>query len=557
MTVVTIELPQSTLNVTGEGLDTEGEFLRDDEPVSLDEMPLLEDLLHVAVLCNNASLPASQDGDDEAVGEPMEVALLVAGAKAGIQRDALLDDQPEMREEAFDPEIKMMATFHEADSGFQVAVKGAPEAVLEVSSRMRTPDGDSALDDEHRQRWLEQDNEMAAEGLRVIALATKTVDGEEADPYADLTFLGLVGLLDPPRKEVQPAIESCQQAGIRVVMITGDHPGTAKRVALAVGLVGDEDVEPLLGSDISPLEDLTEEKRERLREANILARVNPEQKLTLVSLYQEAGSIVAMTGDGVNDAPALKKADIGVAMGQRGSQVAHEAAEMILQDDAFDTIVAAVHQGRVIFGNIRKFVYYLLSCNVSEIMLVTLASLLGAPLPIRPLQILFLNLVTDVFPALALGVGEGDPHIMEKPPRDPSEAILTPAHWRGVVGYGALLTAAVWAALWVALSRLGYEETRAVTISFLTLAFAQLWHVFNMRDKDSGFLRNDIVRNVWVWGALALCTLLLLAAGYAPGISDVLETVPLSLTDWGIVMGASLAPVVVGQGLKVLGVGAS
>jgi Ca2+-transporting ATPase len=330
-------------------------------------------------------------------------------------------------------------------------------------------------------------------------------------------------------------------------MVTGDQPATASYVARAVGLVGDDDQAVLKGADLRPPERSAEEQRERLRRARILARVSPEQKLHLIAIHQHAGAVVAMTGDGVNDAPALKKADIGVAMGRRGTQVAREAADMVLTDDAFGTIVLAVRQGRIIFDNIRKFVVYLLSCNVSEVLVLAVATVAGTQLPILPLQILFLNLVADVFPALALGVGPGEPGIMRRRPRPANEPILTRRHWAAVAGYGSLITLATLGAFFVALHVLSLDDTGAVTISFLTLALAQLFHIFNMRDRASRLLANDIVRNIWVWAALLLCLLLLAAALYVAPFAQVLQLVPPAPTGWLVIVAFSLAPVLLGQ----------
>ena len=559
MTVTHLALPSvedtaSQIDVSGEGLKLEGRFSRDDHEFDPDEDEILRRALEVGVLCNNASL-TDNDEDDElsAVGEPTEVALLVAGAKAGIRREELVEAMPEVREVAFDPEIKMMATFHErreGNGGYRVAVKGALEPVIEASTHVLTADGKRELTDDERQAWIEQNHEMAEQGLRVIAMATKTVDSSESEPYEGLTFLGLDALLDPPRSEVRDAIKAAQKAGVKVVMITGDQSATARNVAQAVGLVDDGDAEVIYGGALRDIKGMGEDELKRLLEAPIFARVSPEQKLDLIAAHQESGAIVAMTGDGVNDAPALKKAEIGVAMGQRGTQVAKEAADMVLKDDAFSTIVVAIEQGRAIFNNIRKFVLYLLSCNVGEIMIVGLASLFNAPLPILPLQILFLNLVTDVFPALALGVGEGDPHLMERPPRDPEEPILTRQHWLSIVGYSAVITVAVLGALALAMLWLGMEQSEAVTVSFLTLAFAQLWHVFNMRDRDSGFIRNDITQNRWVWGALALCSGLLLLAVYVPGLANLMKVRNPGAEGWGLILGMSFVPWAVGQILK-------
>jgi Ca2+-transporting ATPase len=372
------------------------------------------------------------------------------------------------------------------------------------------------------------------------------------EPYQGLTFLGFQALLDPPRGDVRDSIKAAQDAGVRVVMVTGDQPATAQNVAQAVGLVEAADAEVIHGGEVGDLKSLSDDERKQVLRAPIFARVSPEQKLDLIAIHQEDGAIVAMTGDGVNDAPALKKAEIGVAMGQRGTQVAKEAADMVLKDDRFSTIVAAIQQGRTIFNNIRKFVLYLLSCNVAEIIVVGLASLVNAPLPILPLQILFLNLVTDVFPALALGVGQGDPNIMDRPPRDPEQPVLMRQHWAGIVGYSSVISAAVLGALAIAVLRFGMSEARAVTVSFLTLAFAQLWHVFNMRDHDTGIINNDVVQNPWVWGALVLCTVLLLLAVYIPGFANILSVENPGAEGWVLIIGLSLAPFLAGLVVKAV-----
>ncbi|MFB6356793.1 MAG: HAD-IC family P-type ATPase, partial [bacterium] len=296
---------------------------------------------------------------------------------------------------------------------------------------------------------------------------------------------------------------------------------------------------------------LPPERMDDVKQSRIFSRVSPSQKLDLIALYQDQGEIVGMTGDGVNDAPALKKADIGIAMGQRGTEVAREAADMVLRDDAFSSIVTAVEEGRVIFKNIRKFVFYLLSCNVSEIFVVGLASAMQMPLPIFPLQILFLNLVTDVFPALALGMGEGDPHTMEHAPRDPEEPIIKWNHWIAMFFFGLVFTGSVLGSLGIARYVFGFSVERSVTVSFLTLALAQLWHVFNMRDFGSGLFTNDIVHNPYVWSALGLCLVLLLGATYIPGLAYVLKITSPGRRGWILIGGMSLIPLIVGQAIKL------
>ncbi|MCI0396850.1 MAG: HAD-IC family P-type ATPase, partial [Chloroflexi bacterium] len=439
MTVTRLALPSGDFTVSGEGLELEGAFHQNGNIVEPVKVPGLYQALEAGVLCNNASLGEA----NESLGDPVEVALLVAGAKAGLVRQTLLAEKPEVREVAFDPDLKLMATIHRTAGGqYQVVVKGAPEAVLAASTAVLRSDAIAPLSAGIREEWLASNEAMAGAGLRVLALAGRPVANPQADPYQGLTFLGLAGLLDPPREEVQQAIAACRAAGIRVVMVTGDQAVTARNIGQAVGLLNGRNGEPsttdvILGEELDNLPLLPQAQRRRILEAPILARVTPRQKLDLIEAHQKNGAVVAMTGDGVNDAPALKKADIGIAMGLRGTQVAQEAADMVLRDDSFATIAAAIEEGRIIYGNIRKFVLYLISCNVSEVMVVFLASLVNAPLPVQPLQILFLNLVTDVFPALALGMGQGDPAVMRRPPRHPQEPILTRWHWQAIGLFGA------------------------------------------------------------------------------------------------------------------------
>ena len=335
-------------------------------------------------------------------------------------------------------------------------------------------------------------------------------------------------------------------------MVTGDHAATARHIATELHITA-PDAGPETFLDGPGLARALETgDAGALSGASVYSRVAPEQKLQLISHFQHRRQVVAMTGDGVNDAPALKKADIGVAMGVRGTAVAREAADMVLRDDDFGTIVEAVAQGRAIYANIRKFVVYLLSCNISEVLIVTLATLAGAPLPLLPLQILFLNLVTDVFPALALGVGEGAPRLMQERPRPFDEPILTRRHWTRVALHGVVLALTVLGAMAIAVFQLGFDADRAVTVSFCTLAFAQVWHVFNMRDDMRALLRNEITRNIWVWIAIVICVLLVVLAVYLPVVRELLNLVDPGLAGWTVILGMSLLPLVVAPLVRAL-----
>lgn len=543
MSVREYRFDRHRVEVTG---DQEGHETRFADPVRSEEIDVsdtgtLKSMLLTGVLCNNASVEQEQP-----VGEPMEIALLAAGEKVAMKRSELLEKMPELREVSFDPELKMMATFHRDDQGVLEAVKGAPSEVLRVSSSVAAEEGTRELDQEQRDYWQEQTRELASRGMRVLGLATRRPDSENVEPYEGLIFLGLVGMVDPVRESVKKPIETCREAGVRVIMVTGDQKETAVAVGEQLGML--EGGPPVFhGNDLTASEKLDEERRAELRKGAIFARVGPKQKLDLISLHQSSGGVVAMTGDGVNDAPALKKADIGVAMGKRGEPVAKDAADIVLQDDQFPTIIMAIEQGRAIFNNIRNFVVYMVSGNIGEILIVFLASVVGAPLPLFPLQILYINIVNDIFPAIALAVSQGSGTEMHRPPRDPSERIMTPAHWRATSIFGLLIALPVLSVFAYAVAVEEVVHERAATMTFLSIAFARLLHVLNMRGKDESLVSNHVTRNPYVWGALGLCTALLLFAVYVPPVAHVLSVVRLSAFEWLLVGAASITALLLGQ----------
>jgi P-type Ca2+ transporter type 2C len=541
MVLDTVETSEGGFHFEG-GYSTSGRVIHDGSELGRHPATLGE-ALRVAALCTNAAV-----GDDpakDAVGDPSEVALLMGAAKAGIDRNELVEHMPEMSEESFNPDLRMMATLHQVDSGYLWAVKGAPEAIIERSQYRLGGEGPEQFDDEKKRQWEKANERLAGEGLRVLALARKNVDSENSDPYTDLTFIGLAGLIDPPRSDVGDAIDECISAGVEVVMVTGDQSPTASSIARDLHIDSGESA--ITGRELA---DGAVDSGQIAR-AHVFARISPEQKLNLIAARQELGQSVAMIGDGVNDAPALKRADIGVAMGRRGTDVAKEAADIVVTDDRFGSIVEAIREGRIIFGNIRKFVVYLLSSNLSEIIVVAIGSIVALPIPILPLQILYLNLITDVFPALALGTGRGHESVMEKPPRDPGEGVLTGSHWRSIAAFGVAISLPVIGVLAVAVLLMDLGDGVAITMSFMTLALAQLWHVFNMAGPDEQLLKTEITRNPWVWGALALSSLLLLAAMYFAPLATVMEVEVLSVDQWLVVLGGSLVPLLLGQSYRV------
>lgn len=491
---------------------------------------------------------SSADEAEQGHGEPMEIAMVDAVARLGGDRAAMLAERPRVGETAFDAARKMSATHHDHEGGVWIAVKGAPEAVLAASRQVLGGDGARPLSAEERERWLERNREEAAGGHRMLALAeghASDLSAALGEPYGELTFVGLVALMDPPRETVAPAIRRARKAGVRLVMATGDQAPTATAIARSVALA--DDPRTIEGKAISALaEEPDDQQAQPILDADVVARATPEQKLRLLRLHQRQGAVVAMLGDGVNDAPALHQADIGVAMGKRGTAVARQSADMVLQDDDIGSVVVAVEEGRVIFDNLRAFVVYLLGCNLSELLTIGLAAAIGMPLPLLPMQILYLNLVTDVFPAAALGVGKGNGNEMDRPPRPTDEPFLTRRHWGAIVGHGILLTAAVFV-VFVEVHGSSPDLAEATTAAFATLGLAQVWHVFDMAGSHAPRLRNGVTRNPWVWGAVVLCVVLVVLALTAPGLSHVLGVVPLSARAWEWVLAGSVAPLVVIQ----------
>lgn len=507
-------------------------------------------IVKAGILCSNASL--HPDGNR---GDPVEIALAVFAKEAGYDVKAIRASQPEVLEIPFDTETKLMATVNRAGKRHWVWVKGAPENVLRHCTFQFTNGRQEPL--KEVTTWLKKADELATDGLRNLAFAISQHEKVPAaqECFQDLTFLGIAGFLDPPRKEVRSAIEACRRAGIRIVMASGDHPQTARKVAEETGLLReDAPAEAVVqGGNLTALRAMTEEQKKQLLQATVFGRVTPATKLGLVSLYQENNFIVAMTGDGVNDAPALKKADIGIAMGIRGTEAAKEVADIILRDDRFSSIELAIRQGRIIFENIRKFVVYLLSSNLAEIISVALASLLNLPLPLLPLQILFLNLVTDVFPSLALGMGEGDEDIMSRPPRDPQEPIMPRHLWTTTVLYGLAITAGVLGITFYGSVILNLPDEQANNLAFYTLVMAQLLNVFNLPDRQQSFLVNEVTRNPWVWGAIVLCLLITAMGYFLLPLREVLSLVPLRPEQLGLVALFSLGALGLAQALKRLG----
>jgi len=537
MTARRIYMAGQSLEVSGAGYEPRGAFTREGRVIERSHQ--LELLLRAAALASDATLVRAEPEDRWRIrGDPTEGALIVAAAKAGLSKTDLEARLPRIHEIPFSSEAKRMTTLHRDAEDVVAFAKGAPEVIVATCARQTTADGETVLDAGDRDRILEAARQMASDALRVLAVACKRGATPE-DAEQDMTFLGLVGMIDPPRAEAKAAVQTCEQAGIRPVMITGDHPLTAQAVAREVGILKTGRV--MTGAELDELSDA--EFRRDVEGIEVYARVSPAHKLRVVTALQEHGHIVAMTGDGVNDALALKKADIGIAMGITGTDVSREAAAMTLTDDNFASIVAAIEEGRGIFGNIRKYLMYLLSSNIGEILLMAGATLLGMPLPLTAVQILYVNLATDGLPALALAVDPPEPDLMRRRPRNPRTSIFT----RRVVSL--MLAGGIWSATvnlglfaWALGSGRSLEE--AMTLTFVSLVLIQFFKAYNFRsDRHSVLIRP--FANKWLNLAILWECLLLMVVVSVPFLQAPFGTTGLSPADWilVVVLASSVSPV--------------
>ena len=498
--------------------------------------PVLLEALRAATLCNDAHRNNSARANDDWQGDPTETALVMAAQSGGVDKAALASQWPRLKELPFDSERKRMTTLHRSPATFVGYTKGAPESVLACCDSQWSPDGAQPLDSV---AVIAQADRLAAQGLRVLALARRDhaalPDMQAPDQIEQqLQFLGLIALIDPPRAEAAAAVRDCISAGITPVMITGDHPATARAIAQRLGIVDNAQAEVLTGQDLATLDNAA--LRLRVAQVRVYARVDPAQKIRIVEALQAEGEIVAMTGDGVNDAPALQRADIGVAMGKGGTDVAREAASMVLLDDNFATIVAAVREGRRIYDNIRKFVRYTMTSNSGEIWTLFLAPLLFLPIPLLPIHILWINLVTDGLPGLALAAEPAERGVMQRPPRAQSESLFANGMWQHILGVGLLIAGLC---LGVQAWALATGHAHWQTMVFTVLTLSQMVHVMAIRSERDAIWQLGLGSNKPLLAAVLLTFLLQMATIYVPVLNPIFKTEPLSLTELAICLGAA------------------
>ena len=538
MTVKEVYLDEQTLFVTGDGYELDGSFLdRHDQDVS--DMANLQEMLLYGMLCNNAELQVKK-GKHFVSGDPTDGALLIAARKQGISYTEG-EKYRFIKEFPFDSDRKRMSVVIETpDKSRLLIVKGAPDVLLPRCSFQMGVFGKELLKSPEK---IEQAiDKMASRALRTIAIAIKPLAAGESIESAsfekDLTFLGLYGMIDPPRKEVAQAVKECREAGIKTVMITGDHELTAKAIAEQIGILP-QGGKVVSGKELNEMS--AEQLGEIIEDVYVFARVTPAHKLKIVNAFQEKGHVVAMTGDGVNDAPAIKASDIGISMGITGTDVTKEASSLILMDDNFATIKSAIHEGRNIYENIRKFIRYLLASNVGEILVMLFAILLAMPLPLVPVQILWVNLVTDGLPAIALGLDQPEGDVMKRKPRSPREGVFSRGLGFKIISRGILIGIVTLIAFIISYDNNPEQLTYARTVAFTTLVMAQLIHVFDCRSDHSVFSRNPF-QNMYLVFAVISSVLLLLVVIYWQPMQPIFHTMELGLREWLLVLGCAAVP---------------
>lgn len=551
MTVVKVFTDGQVYHVSGTGYSPEGDVTKKDEIVTIEEDENLKILSSIAALTNDAKLKV-KGGDASITGDPTEGALLTFAEKAGNGLDNLYKNFDRLEEIPFDSDRKMMTTFHDKIfDGIASFTKGAPDVVLERCEKVLIDGKEVDLDEKLRKEILGKNSEFARSALRCLGYAYRKHSDMPSEITSDaiekdMVFVGLTGMIDPSRPEAKEAIKECKSAGIRPIMITGDYLETGLAIAKDLGIATSDD-QAIMGRELNEMSEA--ELREIVKEKSVYTRVSPENKVQIVTALKQNGHITAMTGDGVNDAPAIKKADIGIAMGITGTDVAKNTAEVILTDDNFATIVNAVEEGRIIYSNIKKFVAYLLSCNLGEVLIVLISILMNLPVPLIPIQLLWLNLVTDSFPALALGVERGEADIMDEPPRDPDEPILDTEIKITVAIQSIAITVATLLAYFVGLKWYGQAEglNHARTMAFSTLIICELLRSYTARSIDKTVFEIGVFTNKKLVIATVFSFLLMLLVIYVPVLNDAFGLMDLGPREIAVVLGSALIPLIAGE----------
>jgi len=571
MTVTQMWIDGVSFSISPDGIADRSQIHVDGERVDLADYPASTTALWVAALDNDAELEETPSDSDRpqglrAVGDPTEAALVLAAARAGALQPELEQAYPRIDEIPFDSTRKRMTTVHkivepkpEDPSPFYdssllqwevAATKGAPDVVLDLCTHyQRMDDSTEELTEEIRSKILAANQAMAGQALRVLAVAYRVEQDVPDQATPEIVFVGLIGMIDPARPEVGEAIATARAAGIRTVMITGDYADTARAIAEEIGLL-QPGRQVLAGSQLEQMDD--EELQVQVMETDVFARVSPEHKVRIVDALKRNRQVVAMTGDGVNDAPALKRADIGVAMGITGTDVAKETADMVLTDDNYASIVAAVEQGRVIYSNIRKFVYYLLSCNVAEIAVIFTAIIAGLPSPLTAIQLLWLNLITDGAPALALGMEKGDPDTMAQKPRPPDEPVINRRMQIGIVIQTFAIAGVTMGAYLLGRSLYPGDQILAETMAFVTLSFSELLRAFTARSERYPLMKVGLLSNRWMVYAVVSSLLLLLMVIYLPFLQPIFDTVSLGWAQWRYLLPLLFVPSIAAELYKLV-----